>query len=366
MTDGFSRRYRFRASNIGLAVMVLALVGAGLYAVFGEFATSTWRSAHGAGKPASRASGRPDLLASGKPDVLASGKPDVLASGEPDVLASGGPDGSHGADLSGVQRPRPMRSGAARHTWRGLVVAPEYRCAPYDRKDYFYPQSVEAQIVAAMGGRIYGPYTGRTFVRTGHTDIEHMVATSEAHDSGLCAADAATRSTFARDLLNLTLAAPEVNRCGKRGKCGKDAGEWLPARNDCWFAARVILVKRRYGLSVDRREAQALEQVLSNCSSTDLVFHDSAAWQPDGRLSRRSWDDNQNGRISRSDGNGGACRGFTGHSSGFHDGVVTSHHERHGRGGHEGFRPAMCSGMIDTFEGFNADGWLTVPTGRLT
>ncbi len=249
MTDGFSRRYRFRASNIGLAVMVLALVGAGLYAVFGEFATNTWRSAHGAGKTAGGASGRPD------------------------VLASGGPDGVHGADLSGVQRPRPMRSGAPRHTWRGLVVAPEHRCSPYGRTDYAYPRSVEARIVTSMGGRIYGPYTGRTFASTRQTDIEHMVATSEAHDSGLCAASAATRRTFARDLLNLTLAAPEVNRCDLRGKCGKDAGEWLPARNDCWFAARVIRVKRRYGLTVDRREAQALEQVLSNCSSTDLVFH---------------------------------------------------------------------------------------------
>ena len=45
----------------------------------------------------------------------------------------------------------------------------------------------------------------------------------------------------------------------------------------------------------------------------------------------------------RSDGNGWACRGFTGHLSGFHDGFVTPHHERHGRGGYEGFRPAMCS-----------------------
>ena len=69
-------------------------------------------------------------------------------------------------------------------TWAGLVIAPEHRCAPYDRDDYRYSQSVEAEIVAAMGGRIYGPYTGRYFLSTHRTDIEHIVAVSEGHDSG--------------------------------------------------------------------------------------------------------------------------------------------------------------------------------------
>ena len=180
------------------------------------------------------------------------------------------------SDRSGVRVFQAVRQAAAAETWRGLVVAPEYRCSPYERTDYTYPQSVEAQIVASMGGRVYGPYTGRTFAHTGQTDIEHMVATSEAHDSGLCAADAATRRAFARDLLNLTLAAPQVNRCGSGGKCGKDAGEWLPARNECFFAARVIQVRRTYGLTIDRREARALDQVLSNCSSTDMALHGRA------------------------------------------------------------------------------------------
>ncbi len=32
-------------------------------------------------------------------------------------------------------------------TWRGLVVAPENRCSPYDREqDYPYPQSIEQNI----------------------------------------------------------------------------------------------------------------------------------------------------------------------------------------------------------------------------
>ena len=82
---------------------------------------------------------------------------------------------------------------ASADTWRGLTVADEDRCSPSDRADYPYPQSIEAQIVASQGGRIYGPYTGTTFRSTRETDIEHIVAASEAHDSGLCAARAQPR-----------------------------------------------------------------------------------------------------------------------------------------------------------------------------
>ena len=109
--------------------------------------------------------------------------------------------------------------------WRGLTVSAENRCSPYDPDDYSYSQSVEPRIIAEMGGRIYGPYTGRTFMDRGETDIEHIVARSEAHDSGLCATDSGTRKRFASDLLNLTLAAPSVNR---HQKVAKDAAEWLP------------------------------------------------------------------------------------------------------------------------------------------
>ena len=124
---------------------------------------------------------------------------------------------------------------ALAETWRGVTVAPEHRCSPYDKKrDYPYPQSVEQEIVRELGA-VYGPYTGTCFASTRDTDIEHIVAANEAHDSGLCAADCETRARFARDLRNLTLASPRVNR---HQKSGKDAGEWLPARNRCWFVGR--------------------------------------------------------------------------------------------------------------------------------
>ena len=161
-------------------------------------------------------------------------------------------------------------------TWRGLVVTPETRCSDYVSDDYSYQQSVEQEIVEAMGGRIYGPYTGTCFSSTQETDIEHIVARSEAHDSGLCSADAETKRNFASDLLNLTLASPSVNR---HQKSAKDAGDWLPELNHCWYADRIVKVRLKYGLTIDQREADALERVLPGCESTAMVYTGCAAGQ---------------------------------------------------------------------------------------
>jgi hypothetical protein len=148
-----------------------------------------------------------------------------------------------------------------------LTVAPETRCSAYDRDDYPYPQSVEQRIIAQLGG-IWSPYTLRRFASATDTDIEHMVSLSEAHDSGLCLATGATRRAFARDLDNLTLASPEVNRYQKKAL---DAAEWLPEHNRCWFAARLVAVRAEYGLTIDAREHAALRRVLSGCKSVALV-----------------------------------------------------------------------------------------------
>lgn len=160
--------------------------------------------------------------------------------------------------------PPPPPSPTPTPTWRGLTVAPEERCAPYDSDDYPYPQSVENDIVRDLGG-IYSPYTCESFDSIRETDIEHIVARSEAHDSGLCGADAETRTRFARDLLNLTLASPTLNR---REKIAHDAAQWLPDQNRCWFAERVVEVRLQYGLTIDQDEADALDGILTNCQST--------------------------------------------------------------------------------------------------
>ena len=193
-----------------------------------------------------------------------------------------------------------VRAARGRQLWRGLAVSPEYRCAPYDADDYPYSQSVEERIIAEMGGIIYGPYTGTYFSNRGETDIEHIVARSEAHDSGLCAADAATRRRFSGDLLGLTLASPSVNR---HQKIAYDAAEWLPDLNQCWYADRIVRVRQKYGLTIDQREADALDAVIAGCSSFEMVVVSAPAADPSptpgtGVDALAMWDDNNNGRIT--------------------------------------------------------------------
>ena len=183
--------------------------------------------------------------------------------------------------------------GTGEELYRGVRVAGENRCSEYDSDDYSYPQSVEDQIVAGLG-RIYGPYTGQCFDSTGETDIEHIVARSEAHDSGMCAASAATKRAFARDLLNLTLASPSVNRFQKSAK---DVAEWLPSLNACWYVARTLEVRRKYDLTIDRREVDAAERVLSMCASTELIVQDCDS-RPQRPLALVLYDDNGDGRIT--------------------------------------------------------------------
>ena len=162
---------------------------------------------------------------------------------------------------------QPVACPASTGTWRGIRVAPECRCTPYDRDDYPYPQSIEARIADRLGG-MFSPYDGTRFSSLRESDIEHVIAVSEAHDSGLCAASAAVRRRFASDLDNLTLAAPDLNRYEKRDH---DAAEWLPEHNRCWFAAAVVAIRKEYRLTIDRREAAALDRILADCDSFELV-----------------------------------------------------------------------------------------------
>lgn len=187
----------------------------------------------------------------------------------------------------------------------GIPIEDEDRCTPYSADDYSYPQSLEARIVAETGGRFYSPYTGEIFTRTDGVEVEHIVARSEAHDSGLCAADSITRLAFASDLLNLTFATTQLK------KTDKDLAEWLPEMNGCWFVNRVVAVKRRYGLSMDAREAEVARTVLQSCSSFAMEFDAETEATPVPEAASESgvsagaeddalslYDSNGNGRIT--------------------------------------------------------------------
>ena len=83
----------------------------------------------------------------------------------------------------------------------------------------------------------------------------------------MCAASPERKSEFARDMRNLTLADPYLNRDEKGAK---DAANWTPGENRCWFAWRVIDIRRAYGLTIDRREVDALDAILAACPESSL------------------------------------------------------------------------------------------------
>ena len=193
---------------------------------------------------------------------------DVRAAGAllTSLIAAAGLFACTASDSNPPAGPSPLGDIIPGSEWRGLKVADEDRCSPYNREnDYTYPPELEEQIVKRLGG-IFSPYTCETFDSLRKTEIEHVVAPSEAHDSGLCSADRATRQRFARDLRNLTLASGTLNR----QKGSKDATEWQPAQNRCWFAQTIVEVRLAYGLTIDEPEVETLERILSSCSATAI------------------------------------------------------------------------------------------------
>ena len=146
-----------------------------------------------------------------------------------------------------------------------LTLAPEYDRTGYERPTTNRYQRHERTVYRELG-MDRTPYTctviGRDLTRV---DVEHIVALAEAHDSGLAPA---RMLAFSGDPSNLTVAMPRENRIAKSAK---DASDYLPPRNRCWFAWRVMRVKSRWGLTVDPAEAVALIGALKGCDTRTIM-----------------------------------------------------------------------------------------------
>lgn len=116
------------------------------------------------------------------------------------------------------------------------------------------------------------PYTGLSY-EPSTCDVDHIVAAKEAHESGGHAWDVPTRQRFGNDEANLVPSRDCVNRSkGSRDqaewsgvKGGQCAGAELTPAGQCFWAARTVDVKYRYGLSVDTDERAALRAAIANC-----------------------------------------------------------------------------------------------------
>ena len=180
---------------------------------------------------------------------------------------------------------------------RDLKISPEASCSRYDRTDYSYPQSLEQRIDSIQGGGYFGPYTKTYYESKDSTQIEHIVALREAHDSGMCDEPDSIKKRFGNDLLNLTLASRSVN--SKKGS--KDIAEWLPEYNHCWFAYTILAVKDRYDLSADSAEANTIQEVTSECNAISMDFtppDTTSTETQDPKDTFEYWDNNKNGDLT--------------------------------------------------------------------
>ena len=118
-------------------------------------------------------------------------------------------------------------------------------------------------------GVLDDPYTGDRidFVKGNTTStavqIDHVVALSDAWQKGAQALDAATRTRFANDPLNLLAVSEAANRHKRDG----DAATWLPKAKSfrCAYVARQVGVKARYRLWATAAERDAIVRVLEDC-----------------------------------------------------------------------------------------------------
>ncbi len=120
-----------------------------------------------------------------------------------------------------------------------------------------------------LRGRLHDPYTGTdiAFVRGERTSlavqIDHVVALSDAWQTGAQQLTAARRVDLANDPLELLAVDGPTNEAKGDG----DAATWLPPNRAfrCAYVARQIAVKRAYRLWVTAAERAAMLRVLAGC-----------------------------------------------------------------------------------------------------
>lgn len=123
-------------------------------------------------------------------------------------------------------------------------------------------------------GSLLDPYSGHlvAFTRGWETSFEiqvdHVVALSNAWQTGAQYWVARKRLAFANDPLNLLAVDGQLNLQKGAG----DAATWLPPSEPyrCEYVARQIAVKAKYGLWLTQPEHNAMARILTACPEQEL------------------------------------------------------------------------------------------------
>ncbi len=196
-------------------------------------------------------------------------------SGPVDVpkLVSGAPPGSALAALGSLRvKGRAPKTGYAR-TKFGEAWADVDRNGCDTRDDVLRRDLTAIRTRASsrgcvvIAGILADPYTGKTisFTKADPTavQIDHVVALSDAWQTGAQGWTDTTRLAFANDPLNLLAVDGPANQ----EKGDGDTATWLPPRKAfrCAYVGRQLAVKTRYGLWATAAERNAMARVLKSC-----------------------------------------------------------------------------------------------------
>jgi hypothetical protein len=122
-----------------------------------------------------------------------------------------------------------------------------------------------------LSGTLIDPYSGNKidFVRGNVTSMEvqidHVVALSNAWQTGAFKLSIDKRTEFANDPINLLAVKGSLNSQKGDG----DAATWLPPLKSyrCIYVSKQIAVKAKYGLWVTPPEKAAMKSILAKCQN---------------------------------------------------------------------------------------------------
>ena len=122
-----------------------------------------------------------------------------------------------------------------------------------------------------IAGQLLDPFSGKVIIFSPTKvviDIDHVVALSNAWQTGAAYFDKSVRMQIANDPLNLLAVDSKLNRQKGDG----DAATWLPPNKSfrCEYVARQVAVKAKYKLWVTEPEKVAITKILSNCVDQKL------------------------------------------------------------------------------------------------
>ena len=122
-----------------------------------------------------------------------------------------------------------------------------------------------------IAGQLLDPFSGKVIIFSPTKvviDIDHVVALSNAWQTGAAYFDKAVRTQIANDPLNLLAVDSKLNRQKGDG----DAATWLPPSKSfrCAYVARQVAVKAKYKLWVSEPEKVAITKILTSCAGQKL------------------------------------------------------------------------------------------------